>query len=262
MIAPGTKLRARAKTAGNRHSPPIWGLVPLVIGLVAWQLLAVGGNPYFPPPSEWWRALVELWQAGRLQPAFGSTLLSFIFALAIATCLGAALGILVGRSARADRLLGPSFEFARTMPAGALVPVAVLLIGYTPYMTLGVVVATSIWPVLLSTRASSKQLSKERLEAARVMKLSRADTFRKVILPSVTPGILLGVQISAPLALIITLVVEVITQVSGIGKEIGLAQGNFQSAAVYGLVAVTGVLGLLVNIGVGNMARITRRFQA
>lgn len=252
-----------SKRRNPGSAPPLRGLIPLILALVIWQLTAIGGYaPQFPPPSEWAIALVSLGAGGQLLPAMLSTVVSFVVSLVLASLIGAAIGILVGMSRRTDRVVGPAFEFARTLPAGAIVPVAVLIIGFTQSMTIAVVVFTSLWSVLLSTRAGARLISSQRLETARVMRLSTWDTFRKVILPSLLPSVLLGVQIAAPLALIITLVVEVITQVSGIGKQIGLAQQQFQSAEVFGLVAVTGIIGLLVNLGVSGLTHLTRRFES
>lgn len=248
---------------GKSASPPLRGLIPLAVLLVVWQLIATYNySPFFPPPSRWWDALTVLAAKGVLIPAIATTVTTFLIALVIASLLGVILGFLVGSTARADRLLGPSFEFARATPAGALVPVAVLVIGYTLSMTLTVVVFAAIWPVILATRAAAKTIRVERLEAAKIMELGRFDTFRKVTLPSLMPNILLGIQLAAPLALIIVLVVETITQVSGIGKQLGLAQQGFQSAAAFGLVAVTGIIGLIVNLGVSWLGRLTRHYEA
>ncbi|MEU7632338.1 ABC transporter permease subunit [Nocardia sp. NPDC049220] len=251
--------RQRRRTSGI---PPLRGLLPLVVLLVLWQLLVSPDDPYFPPPSRWFAALGDLGTAGALWPSIFTTLLSFVLALVIAVVVGAALGVGVGRAPVADRVLGPTFEFIRTIPAGAMVPVAVLVIGYTRSMTVAVVVVTSLWPVLLATRAAARELDVARLEAARVMHLGRFETFRKIVLPSLSSSIVLGLQITAPLALIITIVVELITQVDGIGKQISLAQSQFQSETVYGLVAVTCLIGLAVNLVAAVVARATRRYVA
>ncbi|WP_339125068.1 ABC transporter permease [Pseudonocardia sp. D17] len=258
-MSTATRVPRRRSAAGI---PPLRGLAPLVAVLVLWQLLAPADDPYFPPPSRWFAALGELDGAGTLWSPLLTTLVTFVIALVIATLLGAAIGVAVGRAPGADRVLGPTFEFVRTIPAGALVPVAVLVIGYTRSMTIAVVVVTSLWPVLLATRAAARQLDVARLETARVLHLSRLDTFRKVVLPSLSSSMVLGLQISAPLALIITIVVEMITQVDGLGKQIGLAQSQFQAATVFGLVAVTCLIGLAVNIVAAALARATRRYAA
>lgn len=254
-----------AATQGRRRRaasgvPPLRGLLPLGVLLVLWQVLAAPDDPYFPPPGRWFAALGELGAAGTLWQPVLTTLLTFVLALVIATLLGAALGVAVGRAPGADRVLGPAFEFVRTIPAGAMVPVAVLVIGYTRSMTVAVVVVTSLWPVLLATRAAARQLDVARLETARVLHLHRFEAFRKVVLPSLSSSIVLGLQITAPLALIVTIVVELITQVDGIGKQISLAQSQFQSATVYGLVAVTCLVGLAVNLVVAALARAARRY--
>jgi ABC-type nitrate/sulfonate/bicarbonate transport system permease component len=257
-----TRTPSDRKARAGHGVPPLRGLLPLIVLLALWQLLAPAGDPYFPRPSEWVAALGELAGAGQLVGPVLSTLLTFVLSLVVATLLGAALGIVVGRSREADRVLGPTFELVRTVPAGALVPVAVLVIGYTRSMTVAVVVLTSLWPVLLSTRSEARRLDPARLETARVLHLGRFEAFRKVVLPSVSSGMVLGLQIAAPLALIVTIVVELVTQVDGIGKQIGLAQAQFESAAVYGLVAVTCLVGLVVNLAAAGLARATRRYAA
>jgi sulfonate transport system permease protein len=248
-----------ARTGGD--GAPIRGLLPLGLGLVLWQIFGSPNSPYFPPPSEWLRALEGLAKAGRLWPAVATTLTDFAAALLISVVLGSALGIVLGRSRMLDRLLGPLLEFGRTMPAGALVPVAVLIMGYTSSMTLAVVVLTSFWPILLNTRAGARSISPDRLDTARALRLSWWATQRKILLPSVAPSILLGTQIAAPITLIIVLLVEILTQVSGIGRQIALAQSVFRSATVYGLVALTGCFGLAVNWFIGGIGRLTRKYD-
>jgi ABC-type nitrate/sulfonate/bicarbonate transport system permease component len=223
---------------------PLRGLLPLALGLVLWQLLAPANSPYFPPPSEWIRALEALAQRRQLWPAISVTVMNFLLALFLSIVIGSVLGILLGRSKLLDRLLGPILEFCRTMPAGALVPVAVLIMGYTSSMTLFVVVFTSFWPILLNARAGARNISQDRLDTARAFKLSWWAT-----------------QIAAPITLIIVLLVEILTQVSGVGRQIALAQSVFRSSTVYGLVALTGLFGLAVNAFIGWIGHLARKYD-
>jgi sulfonate transport system permease protein len=258
-LAVNNPSRQRARTGGE--SAPIRGLLPLALALIAWQMFGSPDSPYFPPPLEWIRALEGLAKAGRLWPAIATTVAHFAVALVINILIGSALGIVLGRSRSLDRLLGPLLEFARTMPAGALVPVAVLIMGYTSSMTLAVVVFTSFWPILLNTRAGAGSVSQDRLDTARALHLSWWATQCKVLLPSVAPSIRLGTQIAAPITLIIVLLVEILTQVSGVGRQIALAQSVFRSANVYGLVALTGCFGLAVNWLIGGLGRLTHKYD-
>lgn len=258
------KQRAQKTTplsSQSRGAAPLRGLLPLLIGLVLWQIFASREAPYFPPPLDWLKSLDALRVSGRLWPALGTTLTSFFTALVLSVVIGSVLGILLGRSAIIDRLLGPALEFGRTMPAGALVPVAVLIMGYTESMTLFVVTLTSFWPILLNVRSATRRISPDRLDTARVLRLSWWATQRKILLPSVLPSIQLGTQIAAPVVLIIVLLVEILTQISGIGREIALAQSTFRSATVYGLVALTGILGLVVNWVISWTGGLIRKYE-
>lgn len=227
--------------------PPLRGLLPLIILLAIWQIVGSERSPYFPPPSTWVRGLFKLADNGTLWPGAISTLLTFAMALILATVLGTLFGLLVGASKKADRALGPTLEFARALPPAAIVPIAVLLIGYDQKMKVAVVTIAAIWPILLNTRAGMRSLDPVLRDTARCLHLSRFDRSRKCILPALVPAILLGVRVAAPVALVITLLVEIVTRVGGLGGLIALSQRNFLSAQVYGLILVAGLFSFLVN---------------
>lgn len=243
-----TRRRARrSSTRPRRGVPPLRGLIPLILFLAAWQVFGTDRSPYYPRPSTWWGGLEALWNGGSLAPAIGSTLETFVISLVIATVLGALIGAVIGAWRLPHRALNPTLEFLRAMPSAAVVPIFVLLIGYDQKMKVTVVVFTAIWPIMLNTRAAVRSLNPILLDTAASLHLSWFDRARKVLFPSLLPGILLGVRVAAPITLIITLLVEILTAVSGVGALIATAQQNFQSAAVFGLVVVAGIFGLLVN---------------
>jgi ABC-type nitrate/sulfonate/bicarbonate transport system permease component len=239
---------ARRRSNRGAAVPPLLGLLPLVIALLAWQLLQHGSSAYFPRPSLWWDAVLEQARSGALWPAVLASLKSFVLALVIATALGSALGIVIGFSRRLDRMLGPLLDFCRFLPAAAVVPIAVLFAGYTEKMKIFVVVFAAIWPILLQVRAAVRTLSPLLLDVAESLHLSRRNTLVKVLLPSLLPAILLGVRVAAPLVLIVVLLVEIVTQVTGLGSLISNAQRSFDAATAYGLLAIAGVLGVAINM--------------
>ena len=226
---------------------PVRGLLPLVALLVLWQLTGDPASPYFPPPSTWVDGVAPLVDADKLLGALGQTSLTFLIGLATATALGALIGTLVGASRPVDRALSPSLEFLRALPAASLVPVAALVLGYTAQMKLVVVVLPAMWPILLTCRSARRSLSPVLLDTPRTLGLSRWDRATKILTPALLPAVLLGVRVAAPLALIITLLVEIVTRVNGLGALLGAAQQNFLSAQVYGLLTIAGVLGFMVN---------------
>jgi ABC-type nitrate/sulfonate/bicarbonate transport system permease component len=227
--------------------PPLRGLLPLVLLLAAWQVIDPQNSPYFPPPSSWWSSIVTLTRAGRLLPALGSTLTTFLAAIAVACILGGAAGILIGRSPAARRALGPLLEFCRGLPPPVVVPVAVLVLGYVESLKLVIVVSVAIWPILLNTATSTSALSELLGDVARTLRIGRLATLRTIVLPAAVPAFLIGVRGAVPIAIIITLLVEMITSLPGIGSLIVLSQRQFRSSEVYGLLVVVGLLGFILN---------------
>lgn len=251
---PGQVKRQRART-----STPLRGLLPLAVFLAAWQILGNPRSPYFPPPSSWYRAIQPLASEGVLWNAIGITALSFVVGLGIAVVIGAAAGVAAGSSRKVDRATGPTFEFLRVLPAAALVPLAALLLGYTMTMTLVIVVLVTVWPILLSCRAARRSMSSVLLDVPRTLRLSPMARFWKVLVPALTPSVLLGTRVAAPLALIITLLVEIVTSVNGLGRLLTVAQAKFNSGQVYGLLVIAGALGFVINEAVTRGEAVARR---
>ena len=251
--APSRRPPARGRDARPRRRPggtaPLRGLLPLVVLLGVWQLIGLAHQSvFFPPPSQWISQTATLASGGGLWTAVRQTLVTFVLSLIIATVIGTALGLLIGRSPLLERLLGPLLEFFRFLPGVTLVPLAVLFVGYTQSMELYVVVFGAIWPVLLQVRLAAREVDPVLLDVRSALRLSRFDAFRKIMLPSVAPGIMLGVVITAPLTLVLALVVEVSTQVSGIGRLLETAQQSFLAAEVFGLIVIVGVIALAINV--------------
>jgi ABC-type nitrate/sulfonate/bicarbonate transport system permease component len=235
-----------------RGFPPLRGLLPLLL-LVVWQLVVTGRSPYFPRPSSWLQAVADQWAGGALPPAAAETLTTFFLSLGLATVLGTVLGIALGASRRADRALGPTLTFARSVPPATVVPIAALLLGYEETMKVAVVTFAATWSVLLNTRTGTRELDAVLLDTARSLHLGVFDTTRKCVLPALLPAIFVGVRVAAPVALAITLLVEVLTRVNGVGALIAAAQRNYLSAQVYGLLLVAALFSLLVT---GAVSRI------
>lgn len=147
------------------------------------------------------------------------------------------------------------------MPPAAVVPIATLLLGYDETMKVAVVTLAAVWAILLNTRAGVRRVDQTLLDAARSLQLGRVDRIRKVIVPALLPSIFLGVRVAAPIAVVITLLVEILTHVEGVGALIAQSQRTFQPARVYALIVVAGALSLLVNALLGAVETYAFRYR-
>ncbi|MGH3279087.1 MAG: ABC transporter permease [Trebonia sp.] len=245
---PAGRWRKRRPAKPNPKIPPIRGFWIIIAVLVIWQLVHSQHSAYYPAPSEWWSAVTTAWDSGKLGSGLRATALTFVLGIVLSTIIGSALGILIGRVHWADRMLGPILEYCRVLPAPVTVPIAVLFGGYSQETAVTVVVFSAIWPILLQVRTSAQRVPPEMLEMSHMLRFGVAERVRKVILPGVAPGIVLGLRGAAPLILISTLLVELLTNMKGLGSLLLSAQDAYDSALVYGLIVILGILGVLLNM--------------
>ncbi len=185
----------------NRRRPgpaatPLRGLLPLAGLLITWQLIASRASLSLPPPDEWLKAIARMHDDGVLMGALARTLSTFLIALGLATVVGALLGMVIGASRRMDRALTPSLDFVVAVPAAVFVPVAILLLGTTLLTGVAIVVVAVVWPILLNTAMAMRTVPPVRLEMSRTLGLSHGERWRKVMLPSLAPGTMLGVRVA------------------------------------------------------------------
>lgn len=248
MRLPTYRQGSRAKT--GRRRVPVVGLAPLIGLLLLWQLLGDKNSVTFPPPSQWWEGWIALLHDGQIGSSLIATVTAFAVALAVSTVLGTGLGALVGSSKAVDRTTGPLLQFLMNIPPAAIVPLAVLVIGFGTGMQVAAVVFGAVWPILLNTASAMRSVPSVRLEAARLLGLSRSARFRRVVLPSLIPGVLLGVTVAAPIAIVVTMLVEMLTSSPGLGAQLLDAQRAYRSGEVFALSILAGLLGYLVNTSI------------
>ena len=69
----------------------------------------------------------------------------------------------------------------------------------------------------------------------------------KVILPSLTPGILLGARVASAMALIVTLLVDIFGVGAGLGRLLIESQQRFEAATAWGLLLMIGTFGYVTS---------------
>ena len=236
----------RPRRAATRTS--LVGLTPLLLLLLVWQLAGNAESVLYPRPSRWWDGFTALLATGQFGPSLRATVTTFLLAMLAATLLGALLGALVGSFALLDRATAPAFTFLMSIPPAAIVPVAVLVVGIGLTLQIGAVIFAAIWPILLNTAAAMRAVPTARLDSARMLGLPRSARVARVVLPSLVPGIAVGVLVAAPVGIVVTLLVEMLTTVPGLGSMLLASQRSFQSTEVFAMLVVIGLLGYSLNV--------------
>jgi sulfonate transport system permease protein len=158
----------------------LWALLSLAVGaslIGLWQLIADARliSPVFlPSPSRALGAMVGGFESGVLWAKIAGTIVRMIYGWLLASLVGIAIGALIGSSTRARRLLEPTLEFLRPLPASAVIPLAIGLFGLTETMVLAVICFGALWPALLATVHGFAAVEPRLYEVARALGISFA----------------------------------------------------------------------------------------
>ena len=77
-----------------------------------------------------------------------------------------------------------------------------------------------------------------------------------VIVPSLTPQIMLGVRIASALALIVTLLMDIFGTGTGLGRLLVVSQQSFDASAVWGLLCIVGLFGYVTSSALTKLGRL------
>jgi ABC-type nitrate/sulfonate/bicarbonate transport system permease component len=226
----------------------LMGLAPLIILLGLWQVFSNKPSPHFPAPSYWIDSIYQIFLSGLLIDSIWNTIWTFLVGLIIAAILGFVIGIFIGINTSIKNWTYFVLETFRSLPPPVIIPIAVLLMGYSPSMKITVISIATLWPILLNVISGVSQISMSVIDASKSLKLSRKDMLLKIVFPSVLPFYILGIRVAIPLAIIITLLVEMLTGMVGLGGIMIAGQRNYNSAQVFGVLLVVGILGLAINV--------------
>jgi ABC-type nitrate/sulfonate/bicarbonate transport system permease component len=222
----------------------------IAVLLIAWQLVAQARlvSPiFFPEPL---RVADSIWRQITLGSIWGplaATSVRMLGGWCAAMGIGILLGAAIGLSRSASQLLASTLEFLRTLPASAVLPIFILMMGLTDGMIVAVIAFGSLWPVLLSTVHGFRTLEPRLNEVARNLELRPVESFRKITLPNAMPDILAGARVGIAFALILAIVAEMLSSKPGLGNNILLASRSFRSADLYAGIVVLALLGALTS---------------
>ncbi|MBN9065923.1 MAG: ABC transporter permease [Rhizobiales bacterium] len=205
---------------------------------------------FLPGPDRAWAALVKGMVDGDLTEKLFATIRRMIYGWLLASLVGIALGAAIGTSKVLREYLAPMFEFLRPLPASAIIPVAIALLGLSDPMALAVIAFGSLWPVLLATIHGFSAVEPRLYEVGRALRLSRPAVIFKIALPSASPDILAGMRLGLTVALILSVVCEMLAGRDGLGNWILLSARAFRAPDLYAGVILLGVLGYVSSVAI------------
>ena len=206
--------------------------IPVFTSLILWAVLweVVGrldATILLPPLSHVLVRMVEIVPTKAFLSALWVTAYAFVIGNVIAIAVGVPLGILMGRSALADRIFLPWVNLFLSAPLTALVPVIMVIFGLGQTTIILTVVLFAIWIIVLDARAGVRSISPSLVEMAKSFGATHWQAFSRIYVWAALPEILAGVRLGVIRAVKGVIIGQLLVSIVGFGALFKLYGSRF-----------------------------------
>jgi ABC-type nitrate/sulfonate/bicarbonate transport system permease component len=222
----------------------------LPIALIAFAEIgarAHGASDSLAPPSAIVLAFFEAFSDGSLLIATRDTLISAFAGLVLGGAIGLIVGVAIGAVPALNRALEATVELIRPIPSVALVPIALVALGFGYRLEIAIVSYACVWPLLLLTRAAVAGVEPRLIEVARALRFGPFSRVTKIVVPAALPRIFLAFRLAAGIALIVAVTVEIAVNPIGLGAGIMTAGQALRPELMLAYLAWIGLVGFALN---------------
>jgi NitT/TauT family transport system permease protein len=227
------------------------GLSVLVAAIAALEIICRAGlvRPTdLVPPSQRVVAMVVALGDHATQMDLLATLTSVALSVLIATVLGVLAGIVLHALPRVRRACEPFIASYYALPLFALYPVLVVIfgVGEQPIIFTGVLYAAM--SVVIATMSGLDHIPRVFYKTGRVQRLRWPGVTLRIMLPAAATDILGGISLAVSYAFVAVIASEFLLAPKGIGRAIADAYNTFQIRRMYGLMLLTILIVVTINL--------------
>ena len=225
--------------------------VSVVVVLALWEgcIRLFDVQPFvFPAPSAVLRALWSGLASGQYLAGLAVTLSEILAGAAIGAVFGLVIAAVMASSRLLDRLIYPWIVGIQTVPKVAIAPLMLVWFGFGIESKILIVALTSMFPVMVNTIAGLNAAEHDQVALIRALSGSRWQILRHVRMPAALPYVFAGLNTAIVLAVIAAIVGEFVGARAGIGYLILQANFALDLAAVFALLTLLGMLGVVLSL--------------
>jgi NitT/TauT family transport system permease protein len=247
------------KSAGASTTTIRIGAAALVAALLLLWAFAVKltTNSLLPGPVAVAEGIIELAEKGLLIKYIVASLFRVTWGFLLAAVLAIPIGLAIGLSRRAEMAINPIIQVLRPISPLAWIPIAILWFGVGDISAIFLIFLASFLPLCLTSINAVSSVADIHLNAGRNFGLKPHQIIFDVLLPAVTPQLILGLRITLGIAWLVVVAAEMIAVNSGLGFLIVDARnsGNRYDLVIAGMILI-GAIGLLLDIGVRALEKL------
>ena len=204
-------------------------LLPFVgaaVVLGVWALSSATWAPALPSPWQTWEASkLYIVNPFEKRGELDQGILRFVWyslvrvakGYALALVLGVPFGFLLGISKTFARAFDPLAQVLRPVSPLAWLPLGLVLFQKSDPAATFTIAMCSMWPTVLNTSLGVKSIPAEYMNVGRVLGLSPARRFFKILLPAALPYMWTGFRLSLGIAWLVIVAAEMLTGAPGVG---------------------------------------------
>lgn len=244
-----------------------WSVASIGLFAGSWEALWAFGllNPLLLPPPHLFledlpATLKYFDRANRIGSRGGGGVLPLLATIGWTTMrvtvglvLGFVGGVLVGALLHYVRLFRnlvlPTVLLLAPISPVAWLPVAIFVFGIGDVPAIFLVFITLFFAIALTTSAQIATVPKTYLDVARIMGADRRQTFFRVVLPAILPGLFMTLRLNLFAAWMVVLIAEAVGVGSGLGQVVSLARSTFNARLTFFTMAIIGILGFSFDWG-------------
>lgn len=209
---------------------------------------AAGTSDSIAPPTAVLRAFGEAFADGSLVSATRDTMMSAFGGLLVGAGLGLLAGVAVGSVRALDRLMELPFEALRPIPSVAVIPIALIALGFGYRLEIVIVAYACFWPLLILTRAAVAGVEPRLIEVARALRMNVSQRTLKIVVPAALPRVFVAFRLAAGIALVVAVTVEIAVNPQGLGYQVMTAGQALRPDLMLAYVVWIGIVGYALNV--------------
>jgi NitT/TauT family transport system permease protein len=248
--------RRRIGVAGAR-------LLVLAVFLGLWSALSgpVLDPQFFGSPQGVAQALVQWTLDGTLWRNTWITLQEVVLGFLLGAASGALLAYLIAAVRPLWDVLIPYMLALYSVPKVAVAPLFIIWFGIGLSMKVLLAAISVFFLVFLSTAAGVQNVDEGLKDAVRMMGGTRRDVALKVTLPASLAGLMTGLRMAIPYALIGSVIGELVASNRGLGFLINDASAQFNTSGVFAALVVLAAIAAVLNMLVGWVDQWANRWR-
>lgn len=221
---------ARKKELIIRWISRIAGYI-IFLGIWEWASGGVLEENLLPGPIRVVETAVDIFQSGKVLPAFGSSLVRIVMGVFLSFLIGSIVGIITQHRWFAG-FFRDAITIGLTSPGLIWVLITALVLGNRWFVPQIAIILTTFALVSVNVSEGIGSLPKDTIDMAKAFKVGIVERNRHIVIPHLAPYLFTGLRFAFSIGWKVTVLTEIFTAGSGIGFEIRIAQILFRQDEV------------------------------